>query len=478
MSRSLAIDNVTRHFDRGDFLTLLKRSVAMPTESQEPKRLPELLSYLEDFIVPLISPMGFISRVYPNPVAGHGPLLVASRIEDENLPTLLVYGHGDVVRGYDAQWRSGLSPWEVVVEGERWYGRGTADNKGQHLINLMALQRVIEVRGGHLGFNVKLLLEMGEEAGSPGLRQFCLEHRLELAADVFIASDGPRLSAARPTVFLGSRGAFNFELRVDLRNGAHHSGNWGGLLRNPGIVLANAIASLVDGNGQVQVAGLKPAGIPESVRRALSSIELTPSSPSDPQIDPAWGEPGLTPVERVFGWNTLEVLAFRTGNADAPISAIPARALAHCQVRFVAGCDWQTFIAVIEAHLAAHGFAHVQVQQSPGEVLHASRLDPDNVWVRWAIDSLERTTAKSCALLPNLGGSLPNDIFADVLGLPTLWVPHSYPSCSQHAPDEHLLAPVVKEGLQIMAGLFWDLAESGQEVLCEHRKNTQSPMMS
>jgi acetylornithine deacetylase/succinyl-diaminopimelate desuccinylase-like protein len=71
---------------------------------------------------------------------------------------------------------------------------------------------------------------MGEEIGSPGLRAVCERERKALAADVLIASDGPRLSASRPTIFLGSRGAFNFELRVDLREGAHHSGNWGGLL--------------------------------------------------------------------------------------------------------------------------------------------------------------------------------------------------------------------------------------------------------
>ena len=64
-------------------------------------------------------------------------------------------------------------------------------------------------------------------------------------------------------------------------------------------------------------------------------------------------------------------------------------------------------------------------------------------------------------MLPNLGGSLPNDCFAEALGLPTVWVPYSYPACSQHAPDEHLLAPVAREGLLMMTGLFWDLGESG-----------------
>ncbi|MDB5923910.1 MAG: hypothetical protein JWN13_2846, partial [Betaproteobacteria bacterium] len=62
-------------------------------------------------------------------------------------------------------------------------------------------------------------------------------------------------------------------------------------------------------------------------------------------------------------------------------------------------------------------------------------------------------------VLPNIGGSLPNDCFAEVLGLPTIWVPHSYAGCSQHAPNEHVLAPIMREGLQMMTGLFWDLAE-------------------
>ena len=87
----------------------------------------------------------------------------------------------------------------------------------------------------------------------------------------------------------------------------------------------------------------------------------------------------------------------------------------------------------------------------------ATRLDPDNAWVRWAVQSIERTTGSAPAVLPNLGGSLPNDCFAEVLGLPTLWVPHSYPACSQHAPDEHLLPDVAAQGVRIMVGLFEDM---------------------
>jgi len=76
------------------------------------------------------------------------------------------------------------------------------------------------------------------------------------------------------------------------------------------------------------------------------------------------------------------------------------------------------------------------------------------------VQSIQRTTGTKPAVLPNLGGSLPNDCFAQVLGLPTIWVPHSYAGCSQHAPDEHVLAPLLREGMQIMTGIFWDLGEA------------------
>ncbi|MGL4497093.1 MAG: M20 peptidase family dipeptidase, partial [Beijerinckiaceae bacterium] len=83
----------------------------------------------------------------------------------------------------------------------------------------------------------------------------------------------------------------------------------------------------------------------------------------------------------------------------------------------------------------------------------------DDDWVRWACASIEKTTGKKPAVVPNLGGALPNDIFADDLKLKTIWVPHSYPGCSQHAPNEHVPKALVREALQLMTGLYWDLGE-------------------
>ena len=456
VTRSLAVAYATDYFDSGAFLVDLARRVAFRTESAAAGCRPEMLAYLEQEMVPAARRLGATARVLDNPDAGGGPFLIAHRHEADDLPTVLTYGHADVVLAEAHRWRAGLDPWRVTVEQDRWYGRGTADNKGQHTINLAALEQVLRARGGRLGFNLKILIETSEESGSPGLGEFCAQHGDDLAAGLLIASDGPRVAAGRPTVFLGSRGSAWFTLRVPLRERAYHSGNWGGLLRNPATVLASAVACLVDGRGQILVPGLRPPPVPAAVRAALSTIPVG-GGPDDPDIDEDWGEPGLTPAERLIGWNTLEVLSLAAGNPDTPVNAIPGSAHAHCQLRFVVGTDIADLSTAVRAHLDRHGFGMVAVEA--GRVMNASRADPDNPWVRFALASLERTAGIPPALLPNVGGSLPNDAFTDRLGLPTIWIPHSYPACAQHAPDEHLLAPIARQALQLMAALFWDLGE-------------------
>jgi acetylornithine deacetylase/succinyl-diaminopimelate desuccinylase-like protein len=453
VTRTEAIGRSQAYFDDGSFQRELAERVAVKTESPEPARRPELYRYLNDFLTPALAAMGFTCVVHENPRAEGGPLLVASRHEDDDLVTVMSYGHGDVVLGYDEQWREGLDPWQIVVEGDRWYGRGTADNKAQHTINLAAMRSVLEQRGC-LGFNAVLLFETGEECGSPGLKEFCAANADLFRADVFVASDGPRMQPDSPTVFMGSRGAFNFSMKINLREGGHHSGNWGGLLSNPGVIMANALSTMVTSSGEILVDGWKAAAMIDSVRESIG--RLTVGGGDGPAIDAGWGEPGLTPAERVFGSNTFEVLAFETGNPRNPVNAIPPTAVAHCHLRFVAGTNADDLLPALRRHLDALGFDNIELEAS-GVAMQATRLDPDHPWARWAIDSVGRSSGKEVAVLPNLGGSLPNDVFAEVLGLPTIWVPHSYAGCSQHAPNEHVLAPICEEALQIMTGLWWDL---------------------
>jgi acetylornithine deacetylase/succinyl-diaminopimelate desuccinylase-like protein len=458
MSRDDAVRRVRAHMESGGFLADLDRRVTYRTESQNGGQPAALRAYLEDELQPAFAALDFNTRLIESP-SGKGPYLLAVHHESASVPTVLMYGHGDVVDGMAGEWKNDIDPWRATRVGDRVYGRGTADNKGQHSILMAGLRAVHQARDGRLGFNAKFIIETGEEIGSPDLRQVCETLREELSADLLLASDGPRLSVDRPTLFLGSRGGLRMLLDVDVRDGAHHSGNWGGVLANAGTLLAGAIASLVDARGRLLLDALKPPPISPDIRAALEDVEVAPTA-DEPALSPHWGEPGLSPAERLYAWNTLEVLAMSAGNIKSPANAIPGRAQAMVQLRFVVGTRIDEVAAAVQQHFERIGLGMVRVRAS--QYFAASRTDTGNPWVEWACSSIQRTTGKNPAVLPNFGGALPNDVFSEVLGLPTIWVPHSYAGCSQHAPDEHILLSVTSEALDIMAGLFWDLGETSR----------------
>lgn len=171
MTQSEAIASALAYFDDDEgYFADLARRVAVPTESQNPDRISDCRRYLADEMGPAFEAMGYECRIYDNPFDGCGPVLLATRIEDPALPTVLGYGHGDVVLGQEGQWKDGRDPWTLERDGDRVYGRGTADNKAQHSTHMAALRFVLETRG-HLGFNSKFMIETGEENGSKGLME-------------------------------------------------------------------------------------------------------------------------------------------------------------------------------------------------------------------------------------------------------------------------------------------------------------------
>ncbi|MEM6986298.1 MAG: M20/M25/M40 family metallo-hydrolase [Pseudomonadota bacterium] len=208
-TREAAVDHAEDWVASGEFERELANAVACATESQVPGNAAVLTLYLSDHIAPRLAALGFACEIHDNPVHGAPPLLTAERFESATAPTLLGYGHGDVVRGQHAQWSNGRDPFVLRREGGRLYGRGSADNKAQHLINFAALEAVLRTRG-RLGFNARFVVEMGEEVGSPGLSEFFTDNPQLLDADAFIASDGPRLQPDVPTVFLGAPAVATF----------------------------------------------------------------------------------------------------------------------------------------------------------------------------------------------------------------------------------------------------------------------------
>ena len=451
-----AVQHATQYFDKGYFKKDLAELISVKTESQNNEC--NLENYYDQNIIPMLVKMGFKCRVMENPLSKANIILFAERIENADFNTILTYGHGDVVLGQDSCWDNGLSPYKLIEKDNRYYGRGTADNKGQHLINIKALNSLLSVQK-KLGFNFKILFEMGEEIGSPGLKTFCQQNKELLKADVFIASDGPRISQKIPTIFTGSRGGINFDLSVNLRDNAHHSGNFGGILKDPSIILSHAIASITDARGQINIPEWLPTSLTPDIKEILAKLPLVDAGFD---LDPDWGQKELTMTERVFGWNSFSVLAMLSGEPEAPLNAISGHARSTCQLRFVVGTDVNKIIPALRNHLNSFGFEDVNIHESEMIPFPATRLEMNNSWLSLITKSLENSMGSKIDLLPNLGGSLPNDSFSEVLELPTIWIPHSYAGCAQHSPNEHMSVPLARQALICMTALFADLSKEAK----------------
>ena len=364
---------------------------------------------------------------------------------------MLGYGHGDVIRGLEDQWTKGKGPWVTARDGDRLYGRGTADNKGQHTLNMAALDAVRAERGGRLGFNAKFIIEMGEEAGSKGLAELVAAHKADFAADVLVASDGPRVRPERPTLTLGCRGAINFDLVCDLREGGHHSGNWGGLIANPGSdpgatrwhrsSARRASCSCRRLKAPADVKGREGgAGRRRDRRRRGRAGGRSVVGRARPD----------TPAERVYGSNVFHVLAFTAGTPGRPVNAVPPKAVANCQLRFVAGTDVDAVMPALQRHLDDQRLRRRQGDAAAGRQRRPLRGDPHRarsslgrVRRRLAAALGQRQAARSCRRWAARSATTCSR---------TSWESRPSgsrtptPSCSQHAPDEHMLMPLCALG--------------------------------
>jgi acetylornithine deacetylase/succinyl-diaminopimelate desuccinylase-like protein len=224
------------------------------------------------------------------------------------------------------------------------------------------------------------------------------------------------------------------------------------------MILAHAIASITGPRGGLRLRSWKPPPVSAGIRAALADVTIE-AGDGGPAIDAWWGEPGLSGPEKVYAWNAFTVLAMTSGRPEAPVNAIAPDARARCQLRYVVGTNVDDILPSLRRHFDQQGFTMVEIEEAVGVGrFPATRTDPDHPWALWTRRSFERTEPnRRPAIIPSTGGGIPNDAFQDILGMPTVWVPHSYAGCSQHAPDEHVLLSVMESAAGLMAGLYWDL---------------------
>ena len=411
--------------------------LAIPSVSAIPEYAPDCRKAAE-WLAAELRRIG-AQRVEVSETGGH-PIVVGERIEDPNLPTIVIYGHYDVQPGDPLDlWKT--SPFEPIVRDGRMLGRGSADDKGQILIHLAALEALLSTRG-KLPVNVKYLFEGEEESSSVNLERWMAANPERCSGDAVIISDSGFFDGNRPALTVGLRGITY--MQVDVRNSDVdlHSGSYGGAVINPANALASMIASLHDENRHVTVPGFYDdvVELTPDDRAALAALPFNEANYlAGIDAKATQGEAGFSTVERRGARPTLDVNGIWGGfTGDGSKTIIPAHAHAKISCRLVTAQDPARIALQVEAALkaAAPRGLQVEVQNLGNGYPFLTPLgDP---YLSAAANALKETFGAD-PLYIREGGSIPiAALFQRELLLPVVLLGFTPPDDNAHAPNESM----------------------------------------
>ncbi|MGW6793178.1 M20/M25/M40 family metallo-hydrolase [Streptomyces chartreusis] len=449
-----ALRSVLAHVEerQQEYVDRLIDYASRPSVSASGEGVIDVACYIRD----RMRNMGLDTELVPTA----GAPMVFGRWTGSDGPTLLLYGHYDVQPADPEDgWVS--DPFQPVVRDGRIYGRGTADNKGQHLAQLLAIEAFLS-RHGQLPCNIKVLLDGEEEIGSPNMPLLVAEHGDLLHADLVVISDGPVDPSGRPMISLGVRGALGFELRATGANAELHSGHWGGVAPDPMWDLVQLLATMKDSQGHVTIDGFYDDVQPLTAagREALERLEIDVTAMKrDLEFDEL-AEPRERGIaERRVAWPTLTINGLH-GGYDGPglKSVLPREAVAKCDIRLVEAQRAGDIFAKVRAHVERHA-PHIGLTRIGGS-MEPSRTPIDSPFVEPVRRAIVAAQGQEPLLWPGIGGSLPLYVFTKTLGVPTIQVPCGNADQSQHGPNENLTIEWFMAGIRTTVMLLAELGRS------------------
>ncbi|MEH3034911.1 MAG: M20/M25/M40 family metallo-hydrolase [Sphingomonas adhaesiva] len=334
----------------------------------------------------------------------------------------------------------------------RLYGRSASDDKAGVMAILTAID-ALKAQGKRPAFNLKIVFEGEEEAGSPHLAAILDRHRTLLASDGWIIFDGPENQSEAKQVVLGVRGVVGVNLTVYGPARPLHSGHYGNWAPNPAMQLAQLLASMKDRSGRVTIKGFYDDVTPLTpAERAM--IDAVPNTDARLKRDLglATSDGGGRPVAAMTQLPSLSVTGLRSADVgDKARNVIPASATAALDMRLVAGNDHQRQYDRLVAHIRAQGFFVVDHAPTPEERrahgpiafvskvggYNAERTALDHPLATAVIRAVRRRHADAI-VLPSIGGSLPLYVLRDTLAAPSVTVALANHDNNQHAEDENL----------------------------------------
>ncbi len=371
------------------------------------------------------------------PTVGN-PVTYAEKIIDPSLPTVLVYGHYDVMPVDPIElWDS--KPFEPEVRDGKIYARGADDDKGQGFMHIKAFELMIKTNT--LPCNIKFMFEGEEEIGSPSLGKFCEENKELLKSDIILVSDTGMIAQDIPSITTGLRGLSYWEVEVEGPNRDLHSGLFGGAVANPINVLCNMISQMTDENNKITMPGFydnvidvtteeraKLGEAPFNVDEYKKAIDVK-------ELD---GEKGYTTNERTGIRPSFDICGIWGGyTGEGAKTVLPSKAYAKISTRLVPNQDNEKISILFKEHFEKIAPDSVKVTVTP---LHGGQgyVCPIDLPAYKAAEMAYNDTFGKLPVPVRSGGSIPIiSTFEEVLGVKSVLMGFGLESDAIHSPNEN-----------------------------------------
>ena len=437
-------DYITTHEER--FLNEWFSLVRIPSISAEPAHKADMITCAERWKELLLEAGVDEARIMPS--AGN-PLVYAEKIVSSDAPTILIYGHYDVMPVAPLElWKS--EPFTPEVREGRVYARGADDDKGQSMIQLKAFEYM--VREDKLRHNVKFILEGEEEIGSPSLNAFLQENKELLACDVILVSDTSMLAPELPSLTTGLRGLAYWEIEVTGPNRDLHSGHFGGAVANPINVLCDLISKLTDADGRITIPGFYDdvEELSKEERQMLASIPFDEERyKAAIDVKALKGEKGYSTIERNSCRPSFDVCGIWGGHTgEGSKTVLPSKAYAKVSCRLVPHQQHEKISKMFVDYIASIAPDYVRVKVTP---MHGGEgyVCPITLPAYKAAEKgFEKAFGKK-PLAVRRGGSIPiiSD-FEQILGVKTILMGFGLESNAIHSPNESFSLDMFRKGIE------------------------------
>ena len=363
-------------------------------------------------------------------------------------------------------------PWESLYDNydDDWriFARSASDAKGPINTFLIALD-IIADKGILPNYNIKVIMDMEEEMGSPNLPPAVKRYKNKLKADRLVILDGPRHPSNKPTLTFGARGIVTIQLKVQGPKFPQHSGHYGNYVPNPAVRLSQLIASMKDDNGKVTIPGYYDGvTISEEARSIMSAV---PDDEDKIRRSIGFSKPDqvANTYQESIQYPSLNVRGMKSGWVEKEVrTIIPSFALAEIDVRLVKETDPKRMVKLIKNHIKSEGYYIIDRDPTDSERAKHNKIitfnhrigylafrTPINSEIAdWLRAALINGFGEEPIIKRTSGGSVPISPFVNTLNVPAVTVPTVNPDNNQHSPNENLRVGNLIESIRTHVALL------------------------